>query len=77
MEQQDTLMTIAAHRQVLALAPQDASSYYHLGIALKERGRTQEAIAALEQAQTLFQQQGKTKEIQQVEAVLRELQETR
>lgn len=77
MEQQDTLMTIAAHRQVLALAPQDASSYYHLGIALKDRGRIEEAIATLEQARTLFQQQRKIKETQQVEAVLRELQEFR
>ncbi|MEI2579067.1 tetratricopeptide repeat protein [Scytonema sp. PRP1] len=74
LEQQDTLMAIVEHRQVLELAPTDASSYYHLGLALRDRGRIPEAIEALEQARNLYQQQNSTEEIQAVEAVLRELQ---
>lgn len=75
MEQQDTLMAIVEHRQVIELAPTDASSYYHLGLALRDRGRIPEAIEALEQALNLYQQQNNTEQVQIVEAVLRELQE--
>jgi Flp pilus assembly protein TadD len=74
LQQQDSLRAIVAHRRVVELSPQDASSYYHLGLALKERGRTDEALTVLQQARELYQQQGQTEQIQQVEAALRELQ---
>lgn len=77
LEMQDTLWAIVEHRQVIELAPSDASSYYHLGLALRDRGRKLEAIEALEQARDLYQQQDNAGQAQTVEAVLRELQEDR
>ncbi|MGL6344475.1 MAG: hypothetical protein ACRC80_35665 [Waterburya sp.] len=49
-------MAIVEHRQVISLAPKDAKSYYHLGLALRERIRIEEAITALERAMKLYQQ---------------------
>ena len=68
-------MAIVEHRQAIALSPKDAKSYYHLGLALKERKRIEEAITALEQASNLYQQQGKTKQVEAVENILDELEE--
>ena len=75
LEQQDYLMAIVEHRQAIALAPQDAQSYHHLGMALRERQRIEEAITALEQALNLYQQQGKTDRVEAVEEILDELEE--
>ena len=68
-------MAVVEHRQLIALKPQDAQSYYHLGLALKERQRIEEAITALEQALNLYQQQGKTAQVETVENILDELEE--
>jgi tetratricopeptide (TPR) repeat protein len=75
LEQQDYLMAIVEHRYSIALDPQDAQSYYHLGLALRERKRNEEAITALKRALNLYQQQGNTKQVEAVETVLDELQE--
>ncbi len=77
LEQQNDLMALVSHRQLIELAPDDASSYYHLGLILQRRGRTAEAIEALKKALELYQQQNNTVEIQRIEAVLGELQGSR
>ena len=68
-------MAIVEHRYSIALAPKDAQSYYHLGLALRERQRIEEAITAFKQALNLYQQQGNTKQVEEVKIILAELQE--
>lgn len=66
---------VDAFQKAIALAPKDAKSYYHLGQALRQRQRIEEAITALEQAMNLYQQQGNTGQVEAVETILKELQE--
>ena len=68
-------MAIVEHRQVISLAPKDAKSYYHLGLALRERKRIEEAITAFKQALNLYQQEGNTKQVEEVKITLDDLQE--
>ena len=62
-----------AYREAVRLDPQNARAHYQLGIALKARGRRDEAIAALQAAQTLYQQQGKSEEAKKAESALKDL----
>jgi superkiller protein 3 len=47
------LEAIAQYRQVIALDPKYVNAYYGLGIALKDQGKLEEAIAAYRQALSL------------------------
>jgi Flp pilus assembly protein TadD len=66
-------MAIVNHRQVLELNPDDASSYYHLGLALRDRGRIKEAITNLKQALTLYQQQNQLEAVETIKSILQNL----
>jgi tetratricopeptide (TPR) repeat protein len=72
-EQQDVLMTIVAHLELLELAPDHASGYYHLAIALEARGRTAEAVEALQRAKTLLLEQENEEDVQVIDELLQEL----
>jgi Flp pilus assembly protein TadD len=73
LEQENFLEAIVAYRRLTELTPEDAKAYYNLGIALKKRDRTDEAIAALKKARELYQRQGKKEGTQQAESLLQEL----
>jgi len=73
IEQQEFIRAIVAYREAARLDPQNARAYYQLGIALKARGRRTEAITALQEAQALYQQQGKSDEAKKAEAALKDL----
>lgn len=45
------ILLIAIGVAAIALAPKDAKSYHHLGLALRQRQRIEEAITALERAE--------------------------
>ncbi len=62
-----------AYRGAVRLDPQNARAHYQLGIALKARDRRTEAVTALQEAQTLYQQQGKSGEAKKAEAALKDL----
>jgi Flp pilus assembly protein TadD len=67
------LEAIIAYRRLVELAPQDPRAYYNLGLALKERDRIADAIAAVEKARDLYQRQGKNEGAQKAESLLQEL----
>lgn len=69
------ILLIAIGVAAIALAPKDAKAYHHLGLALRQRQRIEEAITALEEAIKLYQQQGKTEQVEAVKTILAELQE--
>jgi len=71
----DFMMATIAYRRLTELAPQNAQAYYNLGLALKERARNSEAIAALEKARDLFRSQNQVEGFQKAEATLRQIRE--
>jgi tetratricopeptide (TPR) repeat protein len=73
VEQKDPLSAIIAYRQYAYLAPNNPEAHYKLGKALKDRDRVPEAISAFEQAKRLYQQQGKSDKVQEIEKMLRDL----
>jgi tetratricopeptide (TPR) repeat protein len=72
--QSDYISAIIAYRDYVNLMPNDPAGYYGLGKALAARDRTSEAIANLEKARSLYQQQGKQKEAAIVEKTLKNIQ---
>ena len=62
-----------AYRDAIAGNPQFAEAYGNLGILLVQRQAYDDARKTLTQAQTLLQQQGKTAQLNQVEATLRQI----
>jgi tetratricopeptide (TPR) repeat protein len=77
LDQEEHLKAIVTYRQLIKLDPQNPYPYFHLGQALKGRGRNSEAVESFQQARDLFQQQGKVVEVQETEMMMRELQEPR
>jgi len=73
MAKQDYQQAIAAYRQVIESAPQNAQAHYQLAMAFKQGDRKKDAIAALEKARDLYRSQGKTEGVQQTEAALQEM----
>ncbi|HBK64935.1 MAG TPA: Tfp pilus assembly protein PilF, partial [Cyanobacteria bacterium UBA11166] len=71
--QENYIEAIVAYRRLTEIAPQDPKAYYNLGLALKGRDRTTEAIAAIEKARDLYKRQGNSQGVRQAESLLREL----
>jgi len=60
-------------KQALANNPNDADAYLNQGVARSLSGDKQGAIADLQKAADLFQQQGRTQDSQKVLAILTEI----
>ncbi len=73
IEQKDPLSAIIAYRQYTSLAPNDPNGYYKLGKALQDRERVSEAISSFEQAKRLYDQQGKSDKVREIDKILHDL----
>ena len=57
----------------IVLNPNDVDAYYNRGIVYRKLGEAQKAIADLQKAATLYQQQGDTASAQKILDVLRKV----
>ena len=73
LEQQDFLSAIITYRQLVSLDPGNPQAHYKLATALRARNRLQEAADSYQQAQRLYQQQGQTDRVQEIDTILKEL----
>ena len=75
LRQEDFIQAIVAYRLLIELEPSNAIAHHNLGIALRERGRKEEAITIWKQAIKLYQSQNQTSDAQALTAMLKSLQE--
>lgn len=76
IELQDDEGAIADYSMVIQRKPDDADAYYNRGISYAELNQDGRAITDLQKAIELFTKQGKIKEAQEVQDVIRKLQPT-
>ena len=74
MEKKDFQGAIEQYNQAIETYPQYAEAYTYRAIAKAQLGDESGAIADLEQAATLFRQQGNTQAYQQIQQVLQQAQ---
>jgi len=58
---------------VLEASPDEASAYYHLGLAVRDRDRISEAITNFKKALNLYQQQNKLETVKKIKTILQNL----
>ncbi|MEM9542271.1 MAG: tetratricopeptide repeat protein [Cyanobacteria bacterium P01_E01_bin.42] len=77
LEQDSYLTATIAYRRAVQLAPNSPEAFHQLGLVLKARNRTADAIAAWNRAITLYRERGDFAGIQTVQALLDEEETTR
>ncbi|MGK7928345.1 MAG: tetratricopeptide repeat protein [Spirulina sp.] len=70
LAQESYLTATIAYRRAVQLAPDRPEAFYQLGVVLKTRNRTEEAIEAWNRALGLYRQQGDRAGIQKIRALL-------
>ena len=70
LDNEDTLYAVLALREAIALTPDSSEAHILLAQALKAQNRSDEAIAELEQARSLYETQGLSDKVAEIDAMI-------
>ncbi len=65
--------SIASYQTAIRINPNYADAHYNLGLAFKQQGKKSNSISQFQQARSLYQQKGDTKEVADIDRLMREL----
>jgi tetratricopeptide (TPR) repeat protein len=64
---------IESYQTAIRINPNFADAHYGLGLALKQQNQKSAAIAQFQKARSVYQQQGNTKTVADIDRLLQEL----